>query len=135
MAVQGTTVSPGNILFDNTTANAYTVSGGSIGGAGSLTKDNSGTVTLANSLANTGGITVNAGILDLGTANNTFTGGINVAGGELKFGGAALPSTGSLNAQPITLNGGTITRTSNSTITNESQTFTINTNGSDDQGR
>jgi len=130
VAVQGTTVAPGNILFDNTTAKNYTVSGGSIGGAGSLTKSNTGTVTLANSLANTNGITVNAGILDLGTANNTFTGGINVAGGELKFSGAALPSTGSLNSQPITLNGGTLTRASNATITNETQTVTINTNGS-----
>ena len=131
VAVQGTTVSPGNVLFDNTTANPYTVSGGSIGGAGSLTKDNSGTVTLANSLANTNGITVNAGILDLGTANNTFTGVINVAGGELKFGGAALPSTGSLNSQAVTLNGGKITRTSNTVITNDTQIFTINTNGSE----
>jgi fibronectin-binding autotransporter adhesin len=131
VVVQGTTVSPGNILFDNTTANAYTVSGGSIGGAGSLTKDNTGTVTLANSLAHTNGITINAGILDLGTANNTFTGGINIAGGELKFGGAALPSTGSLNSQAVTLNGGKITRTANTTITNESQIFTINTNASE----
>ncbi len=131
VAVQGTTVSPGNILFDNTTANAYTVSGGSIGGAGSLTKNNTGTVTLANSLAHTNGIVVNAGVLDLGSANNTFTGGVNVAGGELKFGGAALPATGSLNSQAVTLNGGKITRTANTTITNESQIFTINTNGSE----
>jgi autotransporter-associated beta strand protein len=130
VAVQGSSVSPGNIVFNNTSPNDYTLSGGSIGGAGSLTKNNSGTVTLANSLAHTGGITVNAGVLDLGTANNTFTGGINVAGGELKFSGAALPSTGSLNSQAITLNGGTITRASNTTITNEAQTVTINTNGS-----
>jgi len=131
VAVQGTTVSPGNILFDNTTANTYTVSGGSIGGAGSLTKNNTGTVTFANSLAHTNGIVVNAGVLDLGAANNTFTGGVNVAGGELKFGGAALPSTGSLNSQAVTLNGGKITRTTNSNITNDSQIFTINTNGSE----
>lgn len=128
VAVQGSSVSPGDIVFDNTTA--YTLSGGGIGGSGSLTKNNSGTVTLANSLAHTGGITVNDGILDLGTANNTFTGGVNVAGGELKFGGAALPSTGSLNSQAIILSGGNITRTTNTTITNEVQTITINANGS-----
>ena len=128
VAVQGSSVSPGNIVFDNTTA--YNLSGGSIGGSGSLTKNNSGSVTLANSLAHTNGITVNAGVLDLGTANNTFTGAINVAGGELKFGGAASPATGSLNSQAITLNGGTITRASNANITNEAQTITVNTNGS-----
>lgn len=130
VAIQGASVSPGNIVFDNTSPNDYGVSGGSIGGAGSLTKENSGKVTLANSLAHTGGITVNGGVLDLGTATNTFTGGINITGGELKFGGAALPSTGSLNSQAIALNGGTITRASNTTITNETQTVTINTNGS-----
>jgi autotransporter-associated beta strand protein len=130
VVVQGTSVSPGDILFDNTIANAYSLSGGSIGGAGSLTKDNTGTVTLANSLSHTGGIVVNAGILDLGTANNTFIGGIDINGGELKFGGAASPATGSLNSQSVTLNGGTITRYSNTTITNDAQTVTINTNGS-----
>ena len=126
VVVQGTSVSPGNIVFDNTTA--YNLSGGSIGGGGSLTKNNSGTVTLANSLAHTNGITVNAGVLALGSSSNTFTGGINITGGELTFSGASL--AGSLNAQSVTLTGGTITRTTNTTITNDAQTFAINSNGS-----
>ena len=127
VAVQGTSVSPGNILFNNTTANAYTLSGGGIGGAGSLTKNNSGTATIANSLSHSGGITVNAGVLALSGSSNTFIGDISITGGELQFSGASL--LGSLNARPVILTGGTITRTTNTTITNDAQTFAINANG------
>jgi autotransporter-associated beta strand protein len=114
------TVSPGNIVFNNS-SNAYTVSGGSIGGSGLLTKNGSESVTLNGSLANTGGIDVNAGTLTVGNSN-TFTGGLNLDGGELRFAGTP---AGSLNTQPVTLNGGTIAYTGVSTMTNDTQTFGI----------
>ena len=129
VVVQSSTDSPGNVVFDNDTAHPYTLSGSGIGGGGSLTKSNSGTVTIATSLSHTGGIILNAGTLALGTTNtNSFTGGILINGGELQFGGATL--AGSLNAQPVTLNGGTVTRTTNTVITNDVQTFAMNANGS-----
>jgi autotransporter-associated beta strand protein len=129
LAVQGSSASPGNMVFNNTLPNPYTLSGGSIVGGGSFTKNNTGTVTIPNTLSHTGGITVNAGTLSLGTTNtNTFTGGINITGGELQFGGATL--LGSLNAQPVTMTGGTLTRIATTdTITNDAQTFAINANG------
>ena len=120
-------ITAGNITFNNTSN--YTLSGGGIGGSGTLVKGGTGLVTLPNVLSHTGGITLNAGILSLGTTNtNTFTGGILINGGELQFGGASI--AGSLNTQAITLNGGTITRTSNTTVTNDAQTLAINANGS-----
>jgi autotransporter-associated beta strand protein len=129
VAVQGSSVSPGNIVFDNSLANPYTLSGGGIGGGGSLTKNSDGVVTIGNTLSHTGGIAVNAGTLSLGTANsNSFTGGISIASGELQFGGATL--IGSLNAQPVTMTGGTLARiATTATITNDVQTFAMNANG------
>ncbi|MEY3896679.1 MAG: hypothetical protein RLZZ214_2199, partial [Verrucomicrobiota bacterium] len=128
VAVQGSSVSPGNMVFDNTIANPYNLSGGGIGGGGSLTKSSSGTVTIANALSNTGGIILNSGVLALGSSSNSFTGGISISGGDLQFTGATL--VGALNAQPVTLTGGKITRiTTNTTITNDTQTFAMNANG------
>ena len=129
VVVQGSSVSPGNIVFDNLLANPYTLSGGGIGGGGSLTKNGAGAVTIGNSLSHSGGIVVNSGILSLGTVNtNTFTGGISITGGELQFGGATL--AGSLNAQPVTMTGGTLARiATTATTTNDVQTFAMNANG------
>jgi autotransporter-associated beta strand protein len=128
VAVQGSSVSPGNMVFNNSSANPYTLSGGGIGGGGSLTKNNDGTVTIANALSHTGGITLNSGVISLSSSSNTFTGGINIAGGELQFSGSSI--AGALNAQPVTLTGGKITRvTTTTTITNDTQTFAMNANG------
>jgi autotransporter-associated beta strand protein len=129
VVVQGSSVSPGNMVFNNSLANPYTLSGGGIGGSGSLTKNGAGTLTIGNTLFHTGGIAVNSGILSLGTVNtNTFTGGISIAGGELQFGAASL--VGSLNAQPVTMTGGTLARiATTATITNDTQTYAMNANG------
>lgn len=129
VAVQGSSVSPGNMVFDNSLANPYTFSGGGIGGGGSLTKNGAGTLSIGNTLSHSGGIAVNAGVVSLGTVNNnTFTGGISISGGELQFGGATL--VGSLNAQPVTMTGGTLARiATTATITNDTQTFAMNANG------
>lgn len=129
VVVQGSSVSPGNMVFDNSLANPYTLTGGGIGGGGSLTKNGDGTVTIGNTLSHTSGIAVNGGILSLGTLNsNTFTGGISITSGELQFGGATL--AGALNAQPVTMTGGTLARiATTATITNDVQTFAMNANG------
>jgi hypothetical protein len=126
--VQGSSISTGNMVFDNTSPNDYALSGSGIGGTGSLTKTKSGTVSIANALSHSGGVTLNSGILALGSSGNSFTGGTHVTGGELQFSGSTL--VGALNAQPVTLTGGTITRiTTNTTITNDTQIFAINANG------
>jgi autotransporter-associated beta strand protein len=129
VAVQGGSISPGNMVFNNSLANPYTLTGGGIGGGASLTKNGTGLVTISNSLSHTGGITVNSGVLSLGTTNtNSFTGGINITGGELQFGGTSL--AGSLTAQPVTMTGGTLSRiTTDTTITNDTQAFAMNANG------
>lgn len=122
-------VTPGNMVFSNTTGNDYTVSGGSISGSGSLTMGGTGLATIGSGLAHTGGLVVNSGILSLGTTNtNTFTGGIDLNDGELQFAGASI--LGSLNTQPVSLDGGGITFKGAATIVNDAQPFNITTNGS-----
>jgi fibronectin-binding autotransporter adhesin len=62
-----TTVTPTSVLVD--TASTYTINGaGNISGSSSLTKSGTGTLVLANTLANdfTGAITINAGTLQVG---------------------------------------------------------------------
>ncbi|MEK7949755.1 beta strand repeat-containing protein [Luteolibacter soli] len=69
-----TTVAPQGVTFDNATKN-YTLSGsGSIGGTGTLTKSNSGTLTLLTANTSTGATTVQGGTLQLG--NGTVNGSI-----------------------------------------------------------
>ena len=80
-------------MFDNSLTNPYTLTGGGIGGGGSLTKNGTGTATISNTLSHSGGIAVNAGILSLGTVNsNTFTGGTSIYGVNL-VGGINLQNT------------------------------------------
>jgi autotransporter-associated beta strand protein len=118
------TLTPGAVVFNNS-ANAYSITGGGIGGAGALTKSGTESVSIGGALSNTGGIDVNAGILSI-AATNTFTGGINLDGGELRFPGN---STASLNNQAVTLNGGSITFTGAVTMTNDVQPFNVTANG------
>ncbi len=69
VAVQGASVSPGNIIFNTGTA-AYTLSGGAIVGGASLTKDGTNSVTISNSNSYSGGTTINAGTIQLGNGTN-----------------------------------------------------------------
>lgn len=69
VAVQGASVSPGSVTFDNATT--YTVSGGGITGFGTLTKTGSGVVVLENTNTFTGGTTISAGTLQLGNGGPT----------------------------------------------------------------
>jgi autotransporter-associated beta strand protein len=64
IAIQAGGVCPASVTFDNT-ALAYTFSGGPIAGTTGLVLDGSGTVTLENSNAYTGGTSVNSGVLVL----------------------------------------------------------------------
>ena len=80
VAVQGASVSPGNMTFNNS-ANAYTVSG-AIAGSGSLVKNGTNSVALSGPLTYTGGTTVNAGTLTV-TGASTTTGGFTVDGGTV----------------------------------------------------
>jgi len=73
-----TLVSPQGVTFDNSGKN-YTLSGsGSIGGSASLTKTNSGTVTLLNANTYSGSTTVDGGTLQLGngTTNGSIAGSL-----------------------------------------------------------
>lgn len=100
VAVQGASVSPGNMTFNNTT-NAYTVSG-AIAGNGSLVKNGNNSVTLSGPLSYTGGTTVNAGTLSI-TGVSTTTGGFTVNAGTVAISGACSGSGA------LTVGGGTIT--------------------------
>jgi autotransporter-associated beta strand protein len=86
VAVQGA-VTAGSIIFSNT-AKAYTISGGGIGGAGSLVKYGTNLVTLTNS------------------GPNTFTGGITNHSGRLVFN--SLSQLGTYTNVPLVLDGGSL---------------------------
>jgi autotransporter-associated beta strand protein len=110
VAIQSGSASPGNVVISNN-ANAYTISNGSIIGAGSVTKSGSSSATIVTGgHAFTGGLTVNDGTLNLLGAANTFTGGVTNNGGLLVISNInQIGATGggsSLNS--INLNGGTV---------------------------
>ena len=145
VAVQGSSVSPGNIVIDNS-ASDYTFSGGGIAGPGSFTKNGTGTATIGNALTNAGGIVVNAGTLTLNAANNFGSGGVTINAGALNLnaansftgnltvnGGTLTATTGGLGtlalARPITLNGGTLNYTG-TTLSSDVLAFAISGNNS-----
>ena len=92
VAVQGA-VTAGNMVFSNN-ANAYTVSGGGMGGSGSLVKYGTNVLTLTNSSANTftGGLTNHAGRIVFNNLNQlgSFTNApLVLSGGSLSYAGSA----------------------------------------------
>lgn len=100
-------VSPGNLFFDNYNL-TYTLSGGAIGGAGTLTQRGGGATVLGTTYA--GGITVNHGILRTG-ASHVLADTAGIVLNDLY----AAPSYGTLDLDghddtvgPITLAGGVI---------------------------
>ena len=78
----GTTVYPASIT-NISSANSYTISGGSIGGSASLVKDGSSTLTISNANSYTGSVTIDNGTLKTGsgTALGTGAGGVTVNSG------------------------------------------------------
>ena len=75
---------PYSLLF-NVATNNYIINGNSVafGAGGGLTKNGVATTTMNISLIGSGGVTENAGILEL-KRPNPFTGGITIAGGILR---------------------------------------------------
>ena len=69
VAVQPTGVQPNSVTFSNN-SHDYTISGGAIGGAGSVVFNGSRTVTLTNNNTYTGGTTINSGTVQLGDGTN-----------------------------------------------------------------
>ncbi len=108
--VQGSSVNPGNMVFSNST-NDYTVSGGTIGGSGSLTKSGSGTLTLTQAGTNSfsGPLNLVAGTLSISNLNqiggSASTRAITLKGGTLNFTGATQTS----DVMPLILDSGTST--------------------------
>jgi len=84
VAIQGSSVSPGSVVFNNT-ARAYTVSGGLISGAASLVKNGTNAVTLM-AANNYGGGTIlntNSGILIVNTTSGLGGGPVTVNPGSV----------------------------------------------------
>jgi autotransporter-associated beta strand protein len=83
-----TTVSPGSLTVSNSTA-TYVFSGsGHISGSATLVKNNSGTLTLADTGGDnfSGGILINNGTLVLDNANGAITGSTTINGGVVQLG-------------------------------------------------
>lgn len=73
----GVSVLPASVTFNNTTGNEYTLTGaGAIAGATSLTKSNTGTVTLSTANTYTGGTTISGGKIVASVAGALGTGGV-----------------------------------------------------------
>lgn len=102
-SITGTT---GTLTPSSTTASAGTISK-IIGGTGTFTKNNSGTVTLSGANTYSGGTTINSGILQLGAA------GVLADAGQIILSGGTL-STGATTGFSETV--GTLQLTSSSTI-------------------
>lgn len=117
VAIQGSSIAPGAITFNNSTKN-YTLSGGLISGATGLTKSGAGNLTLTTTGTSnfSGGVTLNDGALEFSalTQLGSLTTTAQINGGTLRFNGATTV-TGNL---PLTVNGNsTIDVSSNATVT------------------
>lgn len=109
VVIQGSSINPGNMIFDHS-AGDYTISGGTIGGAGSLTKSGSGTLTLAQA-----------------TGSNSFSGALNINGGTLSISSLNRIGGGG-GTRAIQLGGGTLehTYTASNAETSDSVPLTLN---------
>ncbi|MBC8011169.1 MAG: autotransporter-associated beta strand repeat-containing protein, partial [Burkholderiales bacterium] len=124
VAIQGSSVPVGNLVFDHTTKN-YVVSGGVLAGSGSLTKRGGGALTLAQTSVNTfsGPLALQGGTLSVSLLNQiggaSSTRAIGFDGGTLAFTGP----TATTNTIPVTLGalGGTISITG-STLNSDGST-------------
>ena len=110
VSIQGASLSPGNMVFDHS-ANNYVLSGGTIGGSGSLTKTGSGTLTLEQSGTNSfnGALQINGGVLSISNLNqiggSSSNRAVQLGGGSLEY---TYNTTGAQTSDtiPLTLNAG-----------------------------
>ena len=111
ISISGASVTPGNMVFDNTIGKDYTINGGTIGGTGSLTKKGSGTVILTQSGTNSfsGALTLEAGVLSISNLNQigggSSTRAVTLKGGTLQYTG----TTQTTDALPLVLDSGSST--------------------------
>lgn len=70
VAVQGPSIEPGSMVFDNTTK-AYTLSGSPVTGLGGLTKNGTNKVTITSDSTYIGTVNINAGTVALGDGTGT----------------------------------------------------------------
>jgi autotransporter-associated beta strand protein len=82
---------------------------GTINGAGSFTKDGAGQLTLSGTQQYTGGLTLRNGTLILSNPSNTLTGGVRLNAGLLQIGGSGTPLGPTSNT--LFLAGGTLSST------------------------
>lgn len=97
------TPTPASVTFGNNTKN-YTLSGsGSIDGIGSVTMSGSGTLFLQTTNFFTGGINMNAGIVNFTTISNLGAAGISFNGGTLQYASNTLDD---ISVRAVTFNAG-----------------------------
>jgi autotransporter-associated beta strand protein len=107
-------LAPATVTVTNT-SKAYTISGsGSVGGASSLTKSGSGTLTVNTANSFSGGLNLNGGILSFSALTNLGAGAINFAGGTLQYNG----NSDDISVRTVTFNaGGATIDTAGNTVT------------------
>lgn len=76
------TVSPGSVTVNNS-AGDYVLTGGTIAGAGSITKNGTSALTLSGANTYSGGTVLNQGTLNINTASAIGTGSLTINGGAL----------------------------------------------------
>jgi fibronectin-binding autotransporter adhesin len=79
-SLQGNITDNATVVFDQASAGIYA---GNLSGSGSLTKQNSGTLTLSGANTYSNGTTVSAGTLTLGSTTAIGTGTLTLSGGNL----------------------------------------------------
>jgi autotransporter-associated beta strand protein len=106
---------PGSMTFNNSVAQNYTLTGGSIGGTGGLVKNNDGLLSLLSPNTFSGGTVINGGEIFLQAGNSTRPTGAGTltinAGGILTCGTGGtghnqFGNHGGNNLIPIVINGG-----------------------------
>jgi autotransporter-associated beta strand protein len=117
--------STGTVLFENTTAQSYTIGSADstgITGTTAITKTGNGTVTFTGSNTYTGATTINAGKLVLGdaAADNFATSGVTVGANGTLAGSGTLSGTLSVSGLLAPGNGGTGTLAAGTTTWNGS---------------
>jgi autotransporter-associated beta strand protein len=99
LSINAANVSPTTMVFDNTSL-TYSVSGSSgIAGAGTLTKNGSGSLTLETSNSYSGGTTLNLGTLNVNNASALGSGTLTINGGTINNTSAAAIVSSTNNAQ------------------------------------
>ncbi len=117
----GTSSGNGTIEITNAATNLTLSSTIALPTGGSLIKTGSGTLTLTPLLSGGGGLTVNAGTLNLATGLNSFTGNVTLNAGVLKASSTTSANTRNANlgtgASVLNLNGGELLLAQNTAAT------------------